>query len=189
VSFFFGLDNAKQRSCLFSAERYHCTTCNKTFNQRQYYLNHFLNNHREIVEAQWLRCDLCDHFSPSKESLKRHAKIKHKTKAKKSNCRLPEYVCPFCKEKLSKCYDSISKHCTKKHFDIVSKIWPLCDVCGDYVQPRRIKSHRTIHEKRIKCPFCEGLFADFNLVRHVNMTHFGGNFLPKIDQNPVFAER
>ena len=149
-----------------------CPYCDKKCYPTNHLYKHCLRFHREKVEAEWLHCSACPNFFQSQLSLDRHMGRVHKKKADRRN---PKnfLCCPFCPELPSNLNITIAKHCTDKHFDRVSKIWPLCDVCGQYVPSHLTKAHNRLHD-RGKCQFCEFVYSSstaYNYVSHANVSH------------------
>ena len=158
-----------------------CQYCSKQCYPTNHLYKHCLRYHREKVESEWHRCDNCSKFFQSEVSLQRHRSRVHEGKAanadgqgnSKSRKRFTPPKCPFCPEVPANLNITIAKHCTDKHFDIVSKIWSLCDVCGQYVSPRQTKIHNRLHGSG-KCQFCDFVYSystEYNYAFHANVNH------------------
>ena len=133
------------------------------------------------MKSAWIRCNDCNNYLPTEKSLRKHVRYLHSEK--KVEKMVTDWTsafkpCPFRDELIQWPNNSLSKHCTENHLDIVAKVWSLCDVCGQYLPRNQISYHKVTHFRTHKCQFCDAVvMSEYLCNQHANAVHKKGRCL------------
>lgn len=154
-------------------KRLRCEYCAHSVGSSMELNKHCWNKHREIAKRDWLPCQFCSEYFRTKLSMSIHVARLHKKENPKHD-RQHYFFCKFCKTDIKKTESvkSISSHANIKHLGIISKIWMLCEICGQYLMSGAMSTHIKLHHSRMrKCDFCPKNYPYSISLTHSNKRH------------------
>jgi len=162
-----------------------CSFCGLEVSNQEEYHEHANIEHFEDVAIDWLPCNNCHKYYPSKAALQNHSAT-HDYKEdvdilENSNGSL---TCSFCKLVLTRKQD-LYEHANKEHLPEISLNWKKCKDCDRHYPSRKaLNNHEDSHRRRAPpgdddligrgqaCEYCSLYFSRRDqYYKHVNEEH------------------
>ena len=145
-------------------EKYDCSICSKSFDQKGNLKEHMLGVH---LANKKFKCSLCDYEGNRKENLKMHMRGVHENLT--YNCSKCEFKC--------KSKEYLKNHINIEHEGVQRKAYSCSECSSTFIKSRSLKTHfMSVHEgvkRSFSCDLCDHKSTQKgHLKNHIKFVHF-----------------